>query len=104
MNETSRLGFPLFRVAVLALAGGGTSGHSVAVEGQTDPAKSRFIYECIFEYQILQRADILISVKIVLGGTTITRPILRRADILNINEKFLGDNTITWPILQRADI
>ena len=42
VNETSRLGFPLFRVAVLALAGGGTSGHSVAVEGQTDPAKSRY--------------------------------------------------------------
>ena len=57
MNETSRLGFPLFRVAVLALAGCGTSGHSVAVEGQTDPAKSRFIYEYMFEYPILQRAD-----------------------------------------------
>jgi len=33
-SDSLTVGF--FRVAVLALAGGGTSGHSVAVEGQTD--------------------------------------------------------------------
>jgi len=34
-SDSLTVGF--FRVAVLALAGCGTSGHSVAVEGQTDP-------------------------------------------------------------------
>ena len=43
VDENSEVGFPLFRVAVLALAGGGTSGHSVAMEGQTDPTKSRYL-------------------------------------------------------------
>ena len=41
--------------------------------------------------------------KIVLGDTTITRPILQRADIWISMKIALGATTITRPILQRAD-
>ena len=85
--------FPLFRVAVLALAGGGTSGHSVAMEGQTDPTKSRYLNineNCLGGHNHLQMSD------------QYCKEQMSEYQKRNLLEIFLGDTTITSTVSKTA--